>query len=409
MEILKKSNALSLFILITVTFIDFMGMGLIYPIFSKLLFDTSIPLFPLGTSNEIRGIWLGILFALMPFIQFFSLPIWGVISDKKGRKKPLIQSLLFTASGHFISIFGIIFNSIAILVISRIILGIGAGNISIVQASIANISSKEQKAKNFGLYTMAIGAGFTFGPFIGGGLSIYSFTFPFSFSCIITLINIVLAALFFKEPLHKFYEKAVSFSVGIKNLKKAFTTKTIRIFFFASFLVSFAWTYFMDFSPVYLIRTYQFSSAQIELFYGGIGGMAALSAGLLIRPLLSKFKAPPLFWASSLLGGACILSIPFYPTYYWLIFFVIVYSYIIAFLNPTITTIISNNASSDMQGEALGLLGSVNTAAYAISALIAGIFVGINPVFSIYIGGSVMLIASFIVLGVFRKRLFSKL
>jgi len=282
MGTLKKSNTLSLSILIMVTFIDFMGMGLIYPIFSKLLFDTSIPLFSSTTSNEIRGVWLGVLFALMPFIQFFSLPIWGAISDKKGRKRPLLQSLSFTALGHFISIFGIVFNSILILVISRIVLGIGAGNISIVQASIANISTKEQKAKNFGLYTMAIGAGFTFGPFIGGGLSIYNFSLPFSFSCILTLINIVVAALFFKEPLTKLYDKAVSFSIGLKNLKKAFTTKIIRIFFFSSFLVSFAWTYFMDFSPVYLIKTYQFSSAQIGLFYGGIGGMAALSAGLFL-------------------------------------------------------------------------------------------------------------------------------
>ncbi|NGX31344.1 MAG: Tetracycline resistance protein, class C [Chlamydiae bacterium] len=407
MGILKKSHTLSLSVLLMVTFIDFMGMGLIYPIFSKLFFDTSIPFFSSETSSEIRGIWLGVLFALMPFIQFFSLPIWGAISDKKGRKKPLLQSLSFSSLGHFISIFGIIFNSIWILVISRIILGIGAGNISIVQASIANISTNEQKAKNFGLYAMAIGAGFTFGPFIGGGLSIYSFSFPFSFSCILTLINIVLAALFFKEPLHTLYEKAVSFSVGLKNLKKAFTTKAIRTFFLCSFLVSFAWTYFMDFSPVYLIKTFQFSSAQVGLFYGAIGGFYALSAGLLIRPLLSRYKTQLLFWASSFLGGLCILSIPYYPSYYWLIPFVIIYSYIIAFLNPTITTIISNNASSDMQGEALGLLGSVNTAAYAISALIAGVFVGMNPVFSMYIGGSVMLIASFIVLGVFKKKLFS--
>ena len=406
MRMVKKSNTLSLSVLLMVTFIDFMGMGLIYPIFSKLLFDTSIPFFSLGTSNEIRGIWLGVLFALMPFIQFFSLPIWGAISDKKGRKKPLLQSLSFTALGHFISIFGVVFNSIAILVISRIILGIGAGNISIVQASIADISAKEQKAKNFGLYAMAIGAGFTFGPFIGGGLSIYSFSFPFSFSCILTLINIILAALFFKESLHKLGKKIVSFSIGLKNLKKAFMMKTIRTFFFCSFLVGFGWTYFMDFAPVYLIKTYQFSSAQVGLFYGAIGGIYALSAGLLIRPLLSRYKAKTLFWGSSLIAGLCILSIPYYPSYYWLIPFIIIYSYVVAFINPTITTIISNNASSDMQGEALGLLGSVFTASYAISALIAGVFVGINPVFSMYIGGSVMLISSFIVLGVFRKKLF---
>ena len=407
MGISRKSNNISLAVLLMVTFIDFMGMGLIYPIFSKLLFDTSIPFFPPGTNNEIRGIWLGVLFALMPFIQFFSLPIWGTISDKKGRKKPLLQSLSFSALGHLISIFGVMFSSISTLVISRIILGIGAGNISIVQASIADISSGDKKAKNFGLYSMAIGAGFTFGPFIGGGLSIYSFTFPFSFSCMLTLINLALAAIFYRESLHKFIERTVSFAVGLKNLKKAFATKTMRTFFFCSFLVGFAWTYFMDFAPVYLIKTFQFSTAQVGLFYGAIGGFYALSAGLLIRPFLSRYKPEVLFWGGSLLGGLCILTIPYYTVYYWLILFVVVYSYAVAFLNPTITTIISNNASSDMQGEALGVLGSVNSISYAISALVAGVFVGMNPALSMYIGGSVMLIASCIVLGIFRRKLFS--
>jgi DHA1 family tetracycline resistance protein-like MFS transporter len=402
---MNKPNKISLAILLLITFIDFMGIGLVYPIFSKLFFDKSYAFFPVTTSNEIRGIWLGILFALMPFIQFFFLPIWGTISDRKGRKKPLIQSLSFSSLGHFISIFGILFNSIWLLLISRILLGIGSGNISIVQASIADISLNKEKAKNYGLYGMAIGAGFTFGPFIGGGLSVYSYSFPFSFSCIITLINLVIVAIFYKDSLKNLVEKAISLSIGIKNLKKAFTIKTIRSFFLCSFLVSFGWTYFMDFFPVYLINIFKFTPFDIGLFYGIIGGLYALSAGILIRPFLSKYKPEILFCVSSLITGLCILSIILYPSIYWLILFVIIFSYTASFFNPTITTIISNNSSSDMQGEALGILGSVNSIAYAISATIAGFFLGINPAYSIYVGGITMIIGALYIIGFYGKKI----
>lgn len=403
-----KKNTSTLLVLILVTFIDFMGMGLIYPIFSKVLFDTSIPFFSQGTSNEIRSIWLGILISLMPLAQFFSLPIWGTISDKKGRKRPLMQSLSFTVFGHLISIFGILLSNLSVLVISRVILGIGAGNISIVQASISDISTDKQKAKNFGLYAMAIGAGFTFGPFIGGALSIFSYSFPFVFASTLTFINLILAAFLYKETLQKFFDKTVSFLVGIKNLKKAITLKTVSTFFLCSFLANLGWVFFMDFSPVYLIQTYNFSAADIGLFYGALGGFFALSSGLLIRPFLSRFKHETLFWISSTIVAFIILPFPFYPNVYWLIPFILVFGFFASFFAPTITTIVSNKVSSDIQGETLGILGSVNTSAYGLGAVFAGFFIGLNPKLSMYIGGSIIFLSSLIILLTFNKKLFTE-
>lgn len=401
-----KTKKIDIAILLFVTFIDFMGMGLIYPIFSKLFFDTSLNFLPIATTSETRGLWLGLLFALMPFIQFFSISIWGTISDRKGRKRPLLQSLSFTILGHLISVFGVYFSSISILLSSRILLGIGAGNISIVQASMADISSKETKAKNFGLYGMAIGAGFALGPFIGGFLSIYGYSFPFLFSFILTSLNLVLAILFYKDTLFKFLEKKLSFSVGFINLKKAFHYKNIRTLFLCTFLVAFSWTYFMDFAPVYLISRFNFSPSKIGLFYGLIGGFFAFSSGLLIRPFLARFRAETLFFVGALLTSLCILSIPLYPSELWLLLFIVLFSFFAAFLNPTITTLVSNSATSDMQGEALGILGSINMAAYAISASVAGFFVGMNPSLSMWIGGMVMFISAILLLSVYREKLF---
>ncbi len=74
----KTMNA-SLYISLLVAFIDYMGVGLIYPLFASMLFDQSLALLPSETTQGNRGLWLGILIALMPLAQFFSSPLWGRI------------------------------------------------------------------------------------------------------------------------------------------------------------------------------------------------------------------------------------------------------------------------------------------------------------------------------------------
>lgn len=396
----------TLYILLFVTFIDFMGFGLVYPIFSKVFFDQNLPFLPFETSSEMRGFWLGLLYALMPLMQFISSPIWGAISDNRGRKGPLQWSLTITMTGHVISVLGVLFSSILLLLFSRMVSGMGTGNLSILQASIADLSSHEEKAKNFGLFMMAIASGFTLGPFFGGALSVFGISVPFIFASLLTMFNLVLAVPFLKETHFKLSEKKISWTVGIVNLKKAFSYQNMRTIFLCSFLCGFAWTYFLDFAPVYLIQRFDFSPTNVGVFYGSIGAVAAISAGYLIRPFLSRFNSETLFWAGSLLTAMCIFTIPFYTSIVFFIPFVLLFSYFSMFVGPTSTALISNYASPEIQGEVLGVLGSVNTASYALSALLAGSFVGMNPSMSMWIGGGGYLFASFILLGIFRKKLF---
>ncbi len=392
----------SFYILLFVTFIDFLGIGLVYPLFSKLFFDNTLNFLSSDTTLQMRGFWLGLLFALMPFVQFFSSPIWGTLSDIKGRKKPLQSSLGFTVFGHFISVLGIVYSSIFLLLLSRIILGIGGGNISVVQASIADFSSEEEKAKNFGLYAMAIGAGFTMGPFFGGSLSEIGYAIPFIFATILTIINLLLVIYFLKETRNILVSKKIDLTVGLTNLKRAFNYKNIRAIFLCSFLTGFAWTYFLDFVPVYLIKNFMFSPANTGFFYGTIGGVYSISAGYLIRPFLSRFKPETLFCIACFIASICILSVPFYKSIILFIPFILIFSFFSSFIGPTSTTLISNYASKEIQGEVLGILGSVNTASYALSALLAGSFVGMNPKMPMWIGGSLFLLASLILFGVYR-------
>ena len=90
---------ITFFIILLITFIDWTGLGLVYPMFSSMLFEEGY-LLPIGTTTDLqKGVWLGVLLATMPIAQFFSSPIIGALSDQRGRKPLLKVTLLLTIIG----------------------------------------------------------------------------------------------------------------------------------------------------------------------------------------------------------------------------------------------------------------------------------------------------------------------
>ena len=168
---LSSSKKIPLYPLLLVGFIDHMGIGLVYPLFSALLFDRVNGILPPDTSVAMRGWLLGILIALTPIAQFFACPLLGALSDKKGRKKVLIISITMGIAAYLIAAIGLMFGSLLSLFIYRIVVGISDGSVAVAQAAIADISTDETKGRNFGILNMCLGIGFTVGPFMGGVLS----------------------------------------------------------------------------------------------------------------------------------------------------------------------------------------------------------------------------------------------
>lgn len=402
MEITNKRS--TLFTALLVAFIDFFGVGLIYPLFSSMLFDPSYPLLPHDTSPEVRGIWLGVLISVMPLAEFFSAPIWGALSDSKGRKKPLQLSLAIVLFGYIVAVSGVALNSLIFLLSSRIIIGIASGNVSIVQAAIADLSSSTEKAKNFGLYGMALGIGFTLGPFLGGLLSAFGYSVPFLVAALITAINLLFSFYFFEETHHCPSVQKISPGMALTQLGKAFQSQGLRTILLVSFLHNFGWSYFFEFAPVYLITRFHFSSVQLGVFYGVAGGLYALSTGLLIRPFLNRLKPEILFCAGIFLTALTIFTLPFLPTVIWLWPVIFLMCFFVSFVAPTGITLVSNNGNDQMQGEVMGNLSSVNAAAFMLSPLFSGSLVGAYPTMPIWLGGMVMIAGALLMFSVFRYK-----
>lgn len=284
---------------------------------------------------------------------------------------------------------------------------------SIVQATIADLSSKEvnkaeAKTKNFGLYSTALGAGFTLGPFLGASLSSLGYSVPFLFAALLTLANLLFAITFCKETHHTLFERKLSWNIGFAHLKKAFVFKGLRTILICSFLHNFGWSYFFEFTPVYLIAKFHFSPMELGLFYGGAGCFYALSTGFLIRPFVRLLKPEILFSGGNFLAALAILTMPFLPTAFWIWPLMFLICYFVAFVTPSSTTLVSNSAHSEAQGEALGILSSVNAAALVLSPLFSGSLVGKYPMLPMKVGGVILLAAALIILAVFRGRLFRR-
>lgn len=405
---MHQSKTLSLWLVLFVIFLDWMGIGLVYPMFSAMIFQPDSHLLDPQTSSTVRGWYLGILLAAMSIAQFFSSPILGSLSDQKGRKPLFLISLAIGIVGYVFSMLGVFAKSIIILIVARLFVGIAAGNAAVVGAAIADLSDKDSKTKNFGLYSMACGVGFTIGPFLGGRLSQTSFSLPFLVGGLAVLLNFFLILFFFQETHHTRKSIPIRFDEGLRNVKKAFKIPGLRALFLTILIFAFGWSFFYEFIPVTWIAEYNFDASTIGLFYAYGAGFYAVSAGYLIRPIIKKYKNNvALFFALTSLGFVILLLI-FPLNAIWIWIYLPVINFLASLTYPNYNAMISNWAGNDAQGELLGISQSLQSLAFALSPLIAGFSLGMNPHMPMILGGICILIAGCIIGISMGKEIFSR-
>ena len=190
---MKKKDHSLLFIFITI-FIDITGLGIIIPVIPALiseLIDGSI-----SEAAKYSG-WLMFSYASL---QFLFAPILGGLSDQFGRRPVILLSLFGFGINYLVLAFA---PTITWLFFGRVFQGIMGASLTTASAYIADISSPEKKAPNFGLIGAAFGLGFILGPVIGGYLGQFGSRIPFIAAAIFTLINLIYGYFILPESLKK--------------------------------------------------------------------------------------------------------------------------------------------------------------------------------------------------------------
>ena len=343
------NNAL-LFIFITVL-VDVIGLGIIIPIVPKLIENLT----GLGINEASKyGGWLLFSFAIMQFI--FS-PILGGLSDRFGRRPILLLSLFGLGLDYIFHAFA---PSIAWLFVVRIIAGIMGASFSTATAYIADISSPEKRAQNFGLIGAAFGLGFIIGPVIGGISSKWGTNVPFLIAAGLTLLNVIYGYFVLPESLSKDNRRAFEWKranpiSSLKNLRKYPVVSGLVISLVLTFIASHAvqsnWSF-------YTMYKFNWTAEIVGYSLAVVGVLVAFVQGFLIRkiiPRLGQVKSIYLGMSFSALG----LLLFGLASESWMMFAFLIPYCLGGIAGPSIQGVISSQVPANEQGELQGALRSL--------------------------------------------------
>lgn len=357
----SKKNAAVGFIFITML-IDIIGIGIIIPVIPKLLQELNHS--DISEAAQLGG-WLAFAYA---FTQFLFAPFMGSLSDRFGRRPVLLISLMAFSVDYLVLALA---PTVAWLFVGRIIAGVTGASISTAMAYISDVSTPENKAKNFGLVGAAFGIGFIIGPVIGGLLGQYGSRVPFYAAAILCFVNFVYGYFVLPESLspekRRIFEWKAANPIGaLARLKKfpqiILLVAAMFFMYFASHAVHGNWSF-------YTMYRYDWDERMVGLSLGAIGVLVALVQGGLVRfvnPRIGNGKSILLGFAFQAVG----LTLIGLTVQDWMIFlFLIPYS-LGGLAGPAIQSEITNHVPANEQGQIQGTLASLNSATATIGPLV---------------------------------------
>lgn len=387
----------------------YIGFSLPLPILPEMFLDPVRSILP-GVSFHTRIILLGLVMASFPLGQFFGSPLLGRLSDRYGRKKIVLLSLAGTTLGYLITAQSVQSYSVWGMFTGLAVCGFCEGNVTIAQSVIADLNDKEEhqkeKAVNFGLINIFISIGFIVGPLMGGQLadptivSWFTFATPFWVAAVMTLIGIGIIYLYSQETLKQKPERNWKFLSamwsGIKRPK-------LKDYYIANFFLALGYFAFFRFFPVFLERQFHFNASMLSFVM--VYDSLAIAAGVIwLVPFLSKRLKP----VESLALFSFLLAVTFcicllFCSPYALLFTLPPLGLCLAVVITNGSLLISNTASSQFQGQALGTLTSVQVSAEVLTGLAGGPLAALTMTLPLYIGAAMAVICGFVLTRSIRR------
>lgn len=365
-------------ILITIfltIFLDFFNLGLIYPIFSMLLFEGEGSFLALDASNFLKNSVFGLLIAAFPLGQFLGAPILGQLSDIHGRRKLLIFSLIGTVATLLICSVGILLSSLFLLLLGRFIGGLMAGNMTLAYATLADFSHEKEKVRNFAWIPLATSAGFALGPYFSAMVAQHLISLPFFIASFFSLINLGLVLWIFPETSTPKVQKisVKQCYASFTNFLKCFKSTQMRPYLWILFFMISANFLFVQFAGPFAIYRFQISIKELGYLYANMGFSVALGHLFLTRQL-ARYLSSETALSSSLVALALLLIALLFSVNLLMLHLVtcgVMLACAIGYTNSM--TLVSNQASKDRQGEIMGIAVSIQNCAEFLPALLLGL------------------------------------
>lgn len=408
-----------LVVFITV-FIDLLGFGIVLPVLPRQVtpYLAALGLSPL--EGVAGGAVIGLLFAVFSLMQFVFSPIWGRISDRVGRRPILLLSL--SGSVVFYAVYGYAVSvpvepsptrSAALLALSLVLLarvgaGIAGASVGTAAAVIADCTTPENRARGMALIGIAFGGGFTLGPLIAYfGMALFDQA-PWSVGAIasgLSAIALAIAATVFRETRHPGARAAKEFP-NVSRTLAVLRMPAIGVLVLVYFLTIVAMAGFESTLAMFTEKAFGMDDDSNFLVFAGIGFTLMLAGGG-YRPLAKRISERRLLASGVglMLGGLTMLAVVAALVTGWGIvagpgdslrfgFYAASALTVVgfAFVNPSVSAIISRRTDRDRQGEVLGVNQS-----FASLGRILGPLAGMS-LFSLHASRALPYVASVLVL-----------
>ena len=347
--------------------VDTMGLAIIIPVLPTLI--KTLTGEDLSHASEYGGLMM-MSFAAM---QFLCAPLMGELSDRFGRKPILLLALTGLGLDYVAHAFA---PTIGLLFLSRIFAGVFGASHTVAMAYMADISTPETKAKNFGLVGAAFGVGFFLGPFIGGYCAQWGYQVPFLVAAALSLLNVIVAIFVLPESLPKDRRRKIDWKKTLPFVSLAHLGKyKSLLLFIVSFTLTFlagkvlesTWTFFT-------MEAYQWDEAQVGVSLGVVGLMVGIVQAGLVGWALKKFGNKKVIIFGYIIWTIGITSFAMATTE-TLLYVVLVPYTLGAVATPAIQGLMSNAVPEDEQGNLQGALASlISLTAIAGPPLFTGVF-----------------------------------
>lgn len=360
-----------LFTVFLVVLVDLMGFGIV------------LPLMPFYASEfGASPVMIGLLYSIYSVAQLIFSPIWGGWSDKIGRRPIMLLSTLGAAVAYII--FGLA-ETFAVLFISRLLAGVMGGNISTAQAYIADVTSKEDRARGMGLIGAAFGLGFVMGPvlaaaliqpvipewiasagYVGlaGWVETHSFALPAFFASFLSLMSFLLVYFKLEETVTKGADRSVGHRDGVFTpaywRKLAQTSAgstsgyTLVLLMGAMLVLSFGQSSLYSAFPLFCEAVLGMTASQVGIQFFWLGIVTAVVQGGLIRPLTKVFREETLFLVGNILMAAGLFLLGTATTTTQLTAYLALMAVGHSLNLPTVTSLISQKADPRRMGTTIG-------------------------------------------------------
>jgi DHA1 family tetracycline resistance protein-like MFS transporter len=349
----EKRARRGLALVFLIILMDMMGIALIMPVMPAFLKELTG-----ADASEavLEGSWLYIVYSAM---QFLFGTFIGNLSDRFGRRPILLASVLSFAIDNFICA---IAGSYWMLFIGRVLAGASGASYATASAYIADISTDENRARNFGLVGISFGVGFTLGPVVGGLLGELGPRVPFYAAALIAFLNFVIALILLPETLDKHQRRKFEWKranplgglLQMRNYKGIGPIVGVMfLFWFAHVVYPVAW-------PFVAAYRYGWSQGMIGLSLGCFGVLSAIVMGMILPRFIKAYGE----WTTAIVGLTfCTVGFVGYAFAWqgWMVFAVIFVACLESMTDPALRSISAAGVPPSVQGELQGTLNSLSS------------------------------------------------